>query len=139
MILIGGYTMDTRFEKKEVAETTPQESTGDISAQGISSMQGVDVRESQPDVSKVEAVETPVETPVAKGDFPTTPAVPPAGDANPPSDFQPQRSDGTEVGTAKKIETGVEKPEKKEFRMKEGEREKPGGLGWHPGGPESGG
>jgi hypothetical protein len=130
--------MDTKLENKEINETAPKESTEKISAQGMASMQGVESKETAPQSEKVEAAKPPVDTPDPKRDTPSTPTVPPPADSNPPSGFQPQRSDGTELGTARIKEGRVEKPEKEVFTHGEGENGKPGSLNYRPGGVERG-
>lgn len=113
--------MDTQPENDvpETPEATPAESTEKLSPQGIAAMQGDNAAASTDTI--------PDATP--------DPAAAPA-DLNPPPEANPQTSDGTELGSAKKIETGVERYEKKEFTYKDNEI---GGLHHRPSGPEGGG
>jgi hypothetical protein len=90
--------MDTKFEKKEIIETTPKESTENLSTRGISSIQGVETNNPQPDTGKTEAGKVPAETP-PKVNTKTTP------DSQP----TPMIGENLEKGTADRIETGHEK------------------------------
>jgi hypothetical protein len=102
--------VDTQFEKKEIAESTPKESTENLSPRGISSIQGLEAIVPQPDMGKV-----PADTP-------------PKMDTMTPPEFQPTPivGENLEKGMADGVETGAEK--KRDFIPAYGQ-----------GGPERGG
>lgn len=114
--------MDTQPGKefKETSETPPKESSETLSPQGVVSIQGV---ETESTAEKVEPSKPPDD------------ARPPS-DPNPPVEHRPATTDGTEIASATKIETGVEKPEKEHYSYRDNEI---GGLHHRPSGPEGGG
>ena len=75
-----------------------------------------------------QAEEAKVETPQASANS--------AGNLDLPDEAQPGTA-GTERGTARRVETGPEKPEVKNFDVETGAPKPP--KGWRPGGPEGGG
>jgi hypothetical protein len=115
--------METQPEKEisETTEDTPKESAEKLSPQGIASIQGNDVN------TLTEKTDT------------LRPDAPATVDQNPPPEYQPATTDGTEKAGAAKIETGVEKPEKEHYSYKDNETGKPGSLKYNPSNPEAGG